>query len=213
MSDVLHVEVRQQRGSRAARKLRELGHIPAVLYGHGEDNVSLSVPHDELEAAVRRHSHLVNLEGGLTESALIQAIQWDTYGLEILHADLYRVRKGEKHEAIVEVVLRGDAPGLKEGGIVQQVLHEVEIMCPVEAIPDVFEVSVNDLHLNGEITAAQLKLPEGASLVTPPESMVVHCVDAVRVAAPVGEEEGFAGETAEPEIIGRKKEETEEGAD
>ncbi len=208
MSDVLHVEVRQQRGSRASRKLRQAGRIPAVLYGHGEENIALSIPHDELEAAVRHHAHLVNLEGGVNESALIQAVQWDTYGVEILHADLYRVRKGEKHEAVVEIVLKGDAPGAKEGGVVQQILHEVEILCPVESIPDVFEVSVNDLHLHGEITAGQLKLPEGASLITPAEAVVVHCVDAARVAAPL--EEAAAGESAEPEVIGRKKEETEE---
>ncbi len=208
MSDVLHVEVREQRGTRAARKLRDSGRIPAVLYGHGEGNVALSVPHEELEGAVRHRAHLVTLEGGVNESALIQAVQWDTFGVEILHADLYRVRKGEKHEAIVAVQLRGEAPGAKEGGVVQQVLHEVEIMCPVEAIPDVFEVSVNDLHLHQEITAAQLKLPEGATLISPPESIIVHCVDASRMAA-AAEEAAVPGEGAEPEVIGRKPEEGE----
>jgi large subunit ribosomal protein L25 len=213
MSDVLHVEVRQQRGSRAARKLRETGRIPAVLYGHGEDNVAITVPHEELEAAVRHRTHLVNLEGGLTESALIQSIQWDTFGAEILHADFYRVRKGEKHEAVVAIQLRGEAPGAKEGGVVQQVLHEVEIMCPVESIPDVFEISVNDLHLHQQITAGQLKLPEGASLITPAEAVVVHVIDATRVAGAIDETAALAGESAEPEVIGRKKEEGEEEGD
>jgi large subunit ribosomal protein L25 len=206
---VLHVEVRQPRGSRAARKLRAAGRVPAVLYGHGEENISISIPHEEIEAAVRHRAHLVNLEGGVTESALIQALQWDTFGVEILHADLYRVRKGEKHEAVVAIQLRGEAPGSKEGGMVQLVLHEVEILCPVELIPDVFEVSVNDLHLHGEITAGQLSLPPGASLITSPDEVVVHCVDASRMAAPV-EEAPIAGESAEPEVIGRKKEEGEE---
>jgi large subunit ribosomal protein L25 len=152
----------------------------------------------------------VNLEGGVTESALIQSLQWDTFGAEILHADLYRVRKGEKHEAIVAVQLRGEAPGAKEGGIVQLVLHEIEILCPVESIPDVFDVSVNDLHLHGEITAGQISLPEGASLITPADEVVVHCIDASRIGAPLDEEAVPGGEGAEPEVIGRKKEEEEE---
>lgn len=207
MSDVLHVEIRPERGTRAARKLRAGGRIPAVLYGHGEESVSLSVAHEELETAVRHRSHMVNLEGGVSESALIQSLQWDTFGVEILHADFFRVRKGEKHEAVVAVQLRGDAPGAKEGGIVQLLLHEVEILCPVESIPDVFEVSVNDLHLDQEITAGQLELPQGASLITSADEVVVHCVDAARVAAPL-EEEALAGE-AEPEVIRRKEEEGE----
>jgi large subunit ribosomal protein L25 len=209
MSDVLHVEIRPERGTRAARKLRTAGRIPAVLYGHGEESISLSIPHEELETAVRHRSHMVNLEGGVSESALIQSLQWDTFGVEILHADLFRVRKGEKHEATVAVQLRGDAPGAKEGGIVQLLVHEVEIMCPVESIPDVFEVSVNELHLDQEITAGQLKLPEGASLITPEDEVVVHCIDAERIAAPPEEEE-IAGE-AEPEVIRRKEEEEGEG--
>lgn len=208
MSDVLHVEIRPQRGTRAARKLRAAGQIPAVLYGHGEENVSLTVKHEELEAAVRHRAHLVNLEGGVTESALIQSLQWDTFGVEILHADLFRVRKGEKHEAVVAVQLRGEAPGAKEGGIVQLVLHELEILCPVELIPDVFEVKVNELHLHQEITASQIPLPQGATLITAPESVVVHCIEASRVAAP--DEAVVEGEGAEPEVIGRKKEEGEE---
>jgi large subunit ribosomal protein L25 len=207
MSDVLHVEVRQERGSRAAQKLRGAGRIPAVLYGHGEENIALTIPQEEIETAVRHRAHLVNLEGGVTESALIQSLQWDTFGVEILHADLYRVRKGEKHEAVVAVQLRGEAPGAKEGGIVQLVLHEIEIMCPVELIPDVFEVSVNDLHLHGEITAGQIPLPEGASLISNADEVVVHCIDAARIAAPLDEEAVPAGEGAEPEVIGRKKEE------
>jgi large subunit ribosomal protein L25 len=213
MADVLHVEVRRERGSRAARKLRGAGRIPAVLYGHGEENIALSVPQDEIETAVRHRAHLVNLEGGVTESALIQSLQWDTYGVEILHADLYRVRKGEMHEAVVAVQLRGEAPGSKEGGIVQLVLHEIEIMCAVESIPDVFEISINDLHLNSEITAGEIKLPEGATLITPVDDVVVHCIDAARVAAPAEEEAVPGGEGAEPEVIGRKKEEGEEEGD
>ncbi|MBW3599004.1 MAG: 50S ribosomal protein L25 [Planctomycetes bacterium] len=210
MSDVLHVEVRPERGTRAARKMRAIGRIPAVLYGHGEESISLSIAHEEIESAVRHRSHLVNLEGSVTESALIQSLQWDTFGVEILHVDLYRVRKGETHEATVAVRLRGDAPGAKEGGIVQQVLHEVEIMCPVESIPDLFEVNINEVHIDDEITVSILELPQGASLITPEEEVIVRCVDAAKMAAPVEEEEEAVAGESEPEII-RRKEEEEEG--
>ena len=105
---------------------------------------------------MRRGSRLVELQGGVNETALIRGIQWDTYGLEVLHLDLARVSAGEKVRVKLSLELRGEAPGTREGGIVEQVLHDVEIECPAAAIPDRIEVSIRGLHFGRRDQAGRL---------------------------------------------------------
>ena len=205
MSENLSVKIRETRGKRNARRSRRGGQVPAILYGHGVENVCLSLPGHDLSAAVRHGVRVVDLKGDLDESAFIREIQWDTFGVEILHADLTRVRAGETVETAISVETRGEARGTKMGGIVQIVLHEVVIDCPVIAIPDRLMVNVNELDLGGVITAADIRLPEGAKLVTPAETIVVQCV-----AVAAAEEEEEAAGPLEPEVIGRKPEDDEE---
>ena len=81
MPDELNVAIRDSRGSIKARRQRNQGEVPAVLYGHGKDNVCLSIPVSELEAVVRHGAHVVDLKGALDESALIKDIQWNAFGL------------------------------------------------------------------------------------------------------------------------------------
>jgi large subunit ribosomal protein L25 len=205
MTQQITVAKRTETGKRRMKRLRQSGKIPAVLYGHGQEVLSLSVPTDQLTAAIRHGSHLVDLGGDLSESALIKDVVWDTYGLEVLHVDLARVDKTEVVEVTVAVHLRGVAPGISQGGVLHHLLHEVEMSCTAASIPDHLEVSVNHLELGKMIHASELKLPEGATLLTPGDKIVVECV--LPVAAP--DEEAVAGEGAEPEVIGRKKEDGE----
>ena len=104
------------------------------------------------------------------------------------------------------VELRGQAPGVKEGGVVEQLIHDVQVECPAGAIPEKLFVSVNQLKLNDTITLAQLELPAKSKVFGDPEAIVVQCI--VPVEKPETEE-GEAGE-GEPEVIGAKKEEEEE---
>ncbi len=208
MSETLSVKIRQTRGKRNARRLRRGGEVPAILYGHGEENVCLSLPEHDLSAVIRHGARVVDLRGDVSESAFIREIQWDTFGAEILHADLTRVRAGEKVEAAIPVEIRGEAPGTKMGGIVQLATHEVVIDCPVGSLPEKLVANVNDLELDGSITAAELDLPRGAALVTPPDTVVVQCVAAAPVAEE--EEEEVAAGPAEPEVIGKKAEDEDE---
>ncbi|HWB10952.1 MAG TPA: 50S ribosomal protein L25 [Pirellulales bacterium] len=210
MSETLKVEVRESRGKRHARKLRQSGSVPAILYGHGEANLSLSIPLDQVKSAVRHGARVVDLSGAVTEKAFIRDLQWDTYGLEVLHIDLARVSADEKVEVEVTVELRGEAPGAKEGGVVTQLLHQVSVESLVTAIPEKLSLRINSLALNASLTAADIDLPPGTTLVTPGETVVVQC------AVPKEEEEGapLSAEGAEPELIGRKPgedEESEEG--
>jgi large subunit ribosomal protein L25 len=203
----LAVQSRDTQGKHRNRRLRQAGQVPAVLYGHGLASVSLSVGVDELTAAIRHGSRLVSLTGAVSESAFIRELQWDTWGTHIVHVDFTRISEHEVVEVRVPVELRGEAPGVREGGVVVQHIHEVEIAVPASAIPEKLAVNINHLALEQSILLNSLELPQGAKILAADlEAVVVECI--VPVEAP---EEG-AGEAAagEPEIIGAKEKEGEE---
>lgn len=202
MAEALNVEVRQGVGTREARRMRRNGKVPAVLYGHGESTVALAIGYDDLATVLRHHSRLVDLKGGVNESALIRALQWDTFGTDVLHVDFARVSADERIEVQVSVELRGTAPGVNEGGVIEHLLHEVTVECLATAIPDRIQVKINALNKGDAITVGQLDLPEGVKMLSDAEDIVVQCVEAAAEPEPE-----LHAETAEPEIIGRKAEE------
>ncbi len=204
MAEVLQVEVRETRGKRNARRLRQEGKIPAVLYGHGEDNVSLSVPADVIEAAVQHGSRVVTLSGAVEETAFIRELQWDVWSRHVQHVDFTRVSADETVEVNLVIELRGEAPGVKEGGVVEQLLHELHLECPVTSLPEKISISINNLGLEESIKVSDLELPQNSRFLGDPSVMVVHCITPLE--AP---EEEAAGE-GEPEVIDGRKEEEEE---
>jgi len=199
--------VARSKGSKHSnRRLRHSGQTPAVLYGHGQANVCLSVPSEVFATALRHGSRLVGLTGAVNEPAFVRELQWDTYGTRVLHVDFTRISVDELVKVHLTVELRGRAPGVTEGGVVEQLVHDVQIECPAGAIPEKLLVSINQLKLNETITLAQLELPAKSKLFGDPETIVVQCV------VPVEKPEIEGGEAAEvePEVIGAKKEEGEE---
>lgn len=209
MPEVLTTKKREPHGKRASRRLRREGLVPVNLYGHGQQNVYLSVAVDQVKSAIRHGARVIELTGAVEEKAFIRELQWDTYGVNVLHLDLTRVSADERLEVTVTIELKGQAPGIKEGGVVEHVTHEIDIECPATEVSEKLIVSVSDLHLDGEIRAGSLELPPGAKLLSSPDDVIVHCVK-----PRVMEEEGAAAtaESAEPELI-RKPAEEEEGAE
>ena len=122
----LEVEAREEVGKRRNRRLRQSGKTPAVLYGHKKEVVNLAVATDLLQAALRHGSRFVRLTGAVTERAFIKEVQWNTWGDVALHVDFTRVSEHEHVQLSVPVVLRGEAPGVKDGGVVKQHLHKIE---------------------------------------------------------------------------------------
>jgi len=202
----LNVELREAHGKRINRRLRAIGKVPAVLYGHKEKNVSLSIPVEMLGSAIRRGHRFVQLTGAVREKALIKECQWDTWGKEVLHVDLTRVSEHEKIRVFVSLELRGEAPGTKEGGVVKHQLHEIELECEASAVPEKIEVNINHLELGRAIHVSDLSLPVGSTALTDATLLVVSCSEVVEAA----EEETAAIDGSEPEVIGRKKEAAEE---
>lgn len=203
MSDVVNASLRgeKEEGSRASRRLRRQGFIPAVLYGHKEKVLNLKVRPGEVLAAIHAGHKLVDLKGEVNESALLKTVQWDSLGIDIVHVDFTRVSASEKVRTKVAVELRGDAPGLKEGGILKFITHELDIECPAAKIPEKIIVLVKDLHLGGEIIARDVKLPEGVTLAAHADDVIVSCAKAVAVS----DEALAAPGPAEPELIRKEK--------
>jgi large subunit ribosomal protein L25 len=203
MAEMLQVESRKNQGKRNSKRLRLSGKIPAVVYGHGEASVSVAVASEAMAAAVRHGSRVVQLQGAVSDSALIRELQYDAFGSEILHVDFARVSADERVEVKVRLEIKGQAAGAKEGGIVEHLIHEVEIECPVSAIPDKLVVNVSDLKLDGEIMVNQVLLPEGVKMLSDGDQVAVHCIKPKEE----GEEgaAAVAGEGAEPELIRKEK--------
>jgi large subunit ribosomal protein L25 len=200
MSETLKVEKRTSRGKGNNHRLRCQGIVPGIVYGHGEEPVAVSVPADQLRASLRHGAKVVELSGDASGQALLQDIQWDAFQQHVLHVDLLRVDASQRVTVEVPLLLKGEAPGEHEGGVVEHLLHHVEIETSPISIPDALHISINHLALNGTLKVSDIyDLPQGATLVTDAKTVAVQCVEP----APEEEEE-VAAAGAEPEVIGRK---------
>jgi len=198
MIETIEVKTRDAVGTSRVRKLRATGLVPAVLYGHGETNVNLAIAKDAVNNVVRHGTKMLALTGAVQDTALLREVQWDAFGIEIMHVDLTRVSRDEAVEVTLPVELHGEAPGLGEGGQLKFTTHELTIRCPAGSIPEHLVVSVANLHLGQSVHASDVVLPEGATMVSAASVVVVQ------IAQPVVEGEEVAA-VAEPEVIGRDK--------
>jgi large subunit ribosomal protein L25 len=206
MSDTLEVTLRKDTGTRAARRLRKEGRVPAVLYGHGEKCVDLTTTREAVEAMVRHGSRFVELTGAVKTAAVVRELQWDTFGVEPIHVDFLRVSKSDRVKVKVPIDLKGECPGQRAGGVVNLVLHEIELECTADAIPDHIHAHVGHLEVGQVIKVHDLQLPAGAKALADADETVVTCL----IPAKKGEEAAPAA--AEPEVIGRKPAEEGEAA-
>ena len=189
MAEVVQVQKREgSLGTAASRRLRKTGCVPAVLYGHKQDNEHLSISQKTVESILRHHSKIVELQGAVNETALVSDLQFDPLGIEVLHIDLQRVDMNEKVTVTVPIRFKGEPAGTKVGGIAIENAHEVEISCPAVAIPDAIILNVTQVGLGQNRNASDLLLPENVELVTSAETVVFH------VEKPKGGEEAAEGE-------------------
>lgn len=208
-SETIEVHKRAGVGSIAARKLRRAGRIPAILYGHGEENVNLSVDSEAIDRVIQHGAKLLSLTGDVSDTALLRDVQWDAFGIDVLHVDLTRVSQTEAVEITLPIELHGVAPGASEGGVLSVNLHEITISCPASKIPDHIQVNIGDLHLGDSVLASEVALPEGATLVTKDSDVVVH-IGMPSTVEEEGEEAVPSADGSEPELIRKEKEEEKE---
>jgi large subunit ribosomal protein L25 len=211
----LTTQPRPGSGSRAALKLRRDGLIPAVVYGHKEAVVPLALDRKEVETALRHNVRVVDLQvDGKSETAVIQEVQYDHLGADVLHVDFKRVSKDERVRMTVRIELKGTPAGLGGGHVLEQPLHQLHVECPALAIPDSIRVNVLELKVGEPIHVRDLALPDGVKALDSPDLVVVQIATVKVEAAPAAvPAEGAAAPTStEPEIVGRrvKEEEAEE---
>lgn len=209
----LTAEPRATKGTGAARKLRVQGRVPAVIYGHGREPQSLSISQAEIEKAligVAAGSTLIDLTvDGKPVKTLIREIQRTAVRREIIHVDFYEVHADEKIRVRVPVRLVGAPDGVRNaGGVLDQVLREIEVEVLPAHIPDHVELDVTALTIGKSLHVSDIKV-EHASVLTHVDDTVCTVVPprTEEVAAPVAE---AAAEPAEPELI-RKPRAEEEG--
>jgi large subunit ribosomal protein L25 len=213
MSDIakLTTQPRAATGSRAAAKLRKQGLIPAVVYGHKEAVAHVAVSAEELDRAVRKlHARTFALTlDGKTDTVLIKELQWDHLGQEMIHVDFERRSLTERVKVTVPVELRG-APKSTGGGVLDQPLHQLHVECAFGSIPEAIRVDITNLTLDEPIHVRHLTVPEGVTVLEPPEAMVVHLkLPGLQETAPVAAP-AEAG-PAEPEVLTARKPKEEEG--
>src|SRR3954453_12728632 len=130
-------------GSRFSRKLRAQGRIPAIIYGHKQDPVPISLTREAVWEMIKKSTHLAELAVGETsETCLVRDVQWDHLGKEIIHLDFARVSAEESIETEVRLDLRGVAPGIAEGGVLEQLVHSLGVTCRASAIPESLRIDV-----------------------------------------------------------------------
>lgn len=211
MSDTvtLKASVRETSGTKATAKLRQQGLLPAVVYGHKQDPVSVSVESRTFVSNLINGNRIMDLDiDGKTDTIMVKDVQYDYLGKDIIHADLMRVNLSEKVKVQVQIELRGTAPGTHEGGMIEELMNTLEVECTVRDIPEVLVVNIKELHLNQTIHAGEIELPAGIVLVTDPEAAVVACHEMAAAASEAEGEEAVEGEaSAEPEVITEKKDE------
>jgi large subunit ribosomal protein L25 len=201
----LAAQPRTGRGSQAARKLRRDGRVPAVVYGHKEDTVSVSLSLEDFGNVIRHGARVVDLRvDGKTEKALIREIQWDHLGKHVLHVDFARVAADERVVVTVPLELRGTAPGVTAGGVLDQPIHTLSVECLAISLPDSIRVNINEVQIGGVIHVRDLVLPAGVKAMAEADAVVVQVRAAEVEAAPAAAPEAAAGQ-AEPEVIGRQK--------
>jgi len=198
-------------GTRASKKMRRDGMIPAVLYGHKLENVNLSIPLEDFNRVLDSGSRILNIRiGHALEQALLKDVQYDIYGDNVLHADFARISLDEKVTLEVPIELTGTAQGQKEGGIVDQPVKHVEVETLATNIPEFIEVDISSLNVDDALTVADIQAPEGIIIKANPQTVVVHVVPPVEEVEPAVAAAEEAAAPAEPEVITAKKEAPEE---
>ncbi|MFG1617789.1 50S ribosomal protein L25/general stress protein Ctc [Nonomuraea wenchangensis] len=207
MSEVrIAAEPRTTFGKGAARKIRRADKVPAVLYGHGIEPKHLTLPGHEVLLALRTANVLIRLQGeGVDELALPKGVQRDPIKGFVEHVDLLLVKRGEKVTVEIPVTTVGD---VNSEGLLDLQLTALPVEAEATNIPTGVEVDVEGMEVGASVTAGELKLPEGSSLATDAETVVVQVIAKPTEAVEEAEGEAAEGETAAAAAEGESAEAT-----
>ena len=210
----LKVKSREEKGKSASRRLRAAGFVPAVLYGEKLETASLAISLKDFANLLKTEAGTniivkLEIEGqSKSQTAIIKEIQKHSTKDYYLHVDFLKIAMDEAIEAQVPVTVVGDSPGVKEGGVLQHGLWEIQVKALPKDLPDHFEVDISKLAIGEAVRVADLPLLEGVEVLTGDEETVVSVVPPTEL-----KEEELVTEEAEPELVGEKREEEEKEAE
>lgn len=222
----LVAEVREERGTRPARRMRRSGWVPAVLYGKNIESIALKIDVKKLREVLGptgEGHHLLTLriaEDGSRPAnvpeavtAVVKEVQRNPLTHEFVNVDFQHVSLTERITVSVPIHLHGTPMGNKEGGILEHYLHEVEIQCQAQHLPDRVDYDISNLNIGDSVHVRDLTAPQGVTIMNGGDEVVVT-MTAPRIVeeAPPTPPEGEAA-PAEPEVIQRGKKATEEEAE
>ena len=180
MEAKLIAETRNGRGKGVARKLRAAGRIPAVLYGHDQETTSLSVDAHDMFRVLHTSAGLnvlVDLTVDGTEHLVLpREIQRNHIKGTVLHVDFLAVSRTEAIQVNVDIVDVGEAPGVKQGGVVDHHLREVLVECFPQDVPEHLEADISALELNDVLHVSDLVPPKGVTILSNPEETVLAVI-------------------------------------
>lgn len=209
----LVVEPRKQKGSLEARRLRRAGFVPGNIYGHGQPAVMMFAKDIDIVAIIKHKVRVINVTlEGKAEKCMLQEVQWDTFGTYLKHFDVLRIDPNERITVEVPVELRGTAPGMMRGGVLEHGARHLTIRCLAYMVPDAITVKIGGLDLDQALHVRDIEVPEGMEILNNPETIVIRIghIDAARAAA-AATSAPSEGSAAGPEVIGKKP--AEEGDD
>jgi large subunit ribosomal protein L25 len=199
----LNVASRAAAGSRAARRLRRTGRVPGVLYGGGQHPLAFDADARELRLALAGSGAVLDLsvDGNKPTPVVLKEAQRHPVRGETIHVDLLRVRLDQAIHAVVPLELTGvdDAPGVKEGGVLEQIVRELNVEALPTAIPEAIVHDVGDMQIGETITLAAVSAPEGVTLLDDLEDTVLATLSPPRLQSEVSEEI-----EAETELVGEE---------
>lgn len=219
MSEItLTAEIRKELGKRS-HALRASGKIPGIYYGHGQQNIPLSLPELQLKPLYATSAtHVINLKlnDGSSHSCILREVQFDPVTERPVHFDLFGLAAHEQVVIEVPVKLTGGTPkGVKDGGILQHVMHRLRVSCLPKDIPDHVEINVETLEINRSIHVKDVTVPN-VTVMDNENSTVVAVVPPTVLKEGEGTPAAATTETAEapaePEVIAKGKK-AEEGAE
>ena len=210
-STKLDVNSRDAEGSRAARRLRRSGRVPGVLYGGGGEPVGFDVDARDLRLALAKSGAVLDLsiDGAKATPVVLKEAQRDPVRGETVHIDLLRVRLDQAIHAVVPLELLGtdDTPGVKEGGILEQIIRELNVEALPTAIPESIVHEIGEMQIGDTIGLEQIVMPDGVALLDEVEEAIVATLSPPRLQAEADDVE------AETELIGEGGGEAEASGD
>lgn len=210
---VLNAEIREAVGKRA-KHVRNQDKIPGVFYVPGEPNVNIQVPTLSLAPLIyTSETHIIDLRlsDGSTRKCILRDVQFDPVSDRPVHFDLQGLRENVKLTIEVPVVLVGTPAGVRDGGMVQHVIHKIRVSCLPKDIPEKIEVNIAEMKINESVHVGELNVPNVTVLDNADSTVVAVLPPAVEKAPEVAPAEE---EVKEPEVVGKgKKTEEEEGAE